>query len=79
MRYCITRPKWLACTWKLPWVINPIIIPLLKIIGDYYELIGEQEQAAEIFSRILELYPGEPDSLIYKQKILTYTENKTMP
>ena len=54
-------------------------MPLLKLIGEYYEVTGEQEQAAEIFSRILELYPGEPNSLIYQQKILTYTENKIMP
>ena len=53
-------------------------MPLLKLIGEYYEVIGEQEQAVEIFSRILELYPGEPDSLKYQQKILTYTENKMM-
>ena len=53
-------------------------IPLLKLIGEYFEVIGEQEQAVEIFSRILELFPGESDSLEYQQKILTYTENNTM-
>ena len=57
-------------------ILQPDFVPLLRLTGDYYYLIGEQDKAVEIFTHILELYPGEPAWLRYNKKILQYNENK---
>ena len=41
-------------------MLQPDFVPLLRLAGDYYELIGKQDKAVEIYAHILELYPGEP-------------------
>jgi len=46
------------------------------LTGEYYERIGDWDKAVEIYSHILELYPGEPAWLQYKKKIVAYNENK---
>ena len=58
--------------------LQPDFVPLLRIAGYYYELIGEQEKAIEIFAHILELYPGEPVWQKYATRIAEYNKNKTM-
>ena len=58
--------------------LQPDFIPILKLTGDYYELIGEQDRAVEIFTHILELYPGEPSWLRYEKSIIAYNENRTI-
>ena len=57
-------------------ILQPDFVPLLRLTGDYYYLIGEQDKAIETFTHILELYPGEPAWLRYNKKILQYNENK---
>ena len=57
-------------------ILQPDFVPLLRLTGDYYYLIGEQDKAVEIFTHILELYPGEPAWLRYNKKIVKYNENK---
>jgi tetratricopeptide (TPR) repeat protein len=59
-------------------VLQPDFLPILRLAGDYYELIGKQDQAIETFAHILELYPGEPAWLRYEKKIIDYKENITM-
>ena len=56
--------------------LQPDFVPLLRLGGDYYYLIGEHEKAVEIFSHILELYPAEPQWLRYQKKILQFAENE---
>jgi tetratricopeptide (TPR) repeat protein len=57
--------------------LQPDFVPLLRLTGEYYERIGDWDKAVEIYSHILELYPGEPAWLQYKKKIAAYNENKT--
>ena len=54
---------------------QPDFVPTLRLVGNYYELIGEQEKAVDTFSHILELYPGESAWLIYEKNIIAYNEN----
>jgi tetratricopeptide (TPR) repeat protein len=54
---------------------QPDFVPLLKLAGGYYELIGQPDKAVEIFTHILELYPGEHAWLGYEKKIAKYNEN----
>ena len=56
--------------------LQPNFIPLLRLTGEYYDLIGEQDKAIEIYLHLLELYPGEPAWLRYDKKIVKYNENK---
>lgn len=56
--------------------LQPDFVPLLRLAGEYYELVGEMGKAAEIYAHILELYPGEPLWVIYKKKIIQYNEAK---
>jgi len=58
--------------------LQPDFVPLLRLAGEYYELIGEQDKAIEIFAHILDLYPGEPLWLKYENRIVEYNEIKTM-
>ena len=59
-------------------ILQPDFVPLLRLAGDYYELIGEKDKAVEIFSHILDIYPGERLWLRYEKKIIAYNENKTI-
>jgi len=54
--------------------LQPDFVPLLRLAGDYYELIGEQDKAIEIYRHILEIYPGEPVWLRYETRIAEYKE-----
>jgi tetratricopeptide (TPR) repeat protein len=58
--------------------LQPDFIPLLRLAGEYYELIGKYDNAIEIYDHILESYPGEPAWLRYEKKIVAYNETKTM-
>ena len=58
-------------------MLQPDFMPLMRLAGEYYELIGEQDKAVEIFTHILELYPGEPLWMKYETRIAEYKENKT--
>ena len=58
--------------------LQPDFVPILRLAGEYYELIGEREKAVEIFSHILEIYPGEPAWLMYQKEIIAFNENKTV-
>jgi len=58
--------------------LQPDFVPLLRLAGDYYRLIGEQDKAIEIFAHILELYPGENAWLRYEKNIIAYNEAKAM-
>jgi tetratricopeptide (TPR) repeat protein len=58
--------------------LQPDFVPLLRLAGNYYELIGDQDKAIEVFAHILELYPGEPAWLKYETEIADYNANKTM-
>jgi len=55
-------------------ILQPDFVPLLRLAGDYYELIGEQDKAIEIYRHILEIYPGEPVWLRYETRIAEYKE-----
>ena len=57
-------------------VLQPDFVPLLRLTGDYYELIGEKDKAVEIFSHILDIYPGERLWLRYEKKIIAFNEKK---
>ncbi|MFC1826327.1 hypothetical protein ACFLZQ_00140 [Thermodesulfobacteriota bacterium] len=57
-------------------ILQPDFVPLLRLAGDYYELIGEKDKAVEIFSHILDIYPGERLWLRYEKKIVAFNENK---
>ncbi|MBW2467313.1 MAG: tetratricopeptide repeat protein, partial [Deltaproteobacteria bacterium] len=57
--------------------MQPDFVPLLKLAGNYYNLIGEQEKAVNIFKHILDLYPGEPNWLSYEKRIVAFNEEKT--
>lgn len=57
---------------------QPEFIPILRMAGDYYEFIGEKDKSIEIFSNILEVYPGEPNWLKYKRRIVEYKEKMAM-
>jgi len=59
-------------------LLQPDFVPLLRLTGEYYELIGEKDKVVEIFSHILDIYPGEPLWLTYEKKIVAYNENKTI-
>jgi len=56
--------------------LQPDFVPLLKLAGSYYEQIGQQDKAVEIFKHILELYPGDRAWLEYEKKINAYNESK---
>ena len=58
--------------------LQPDFVPILRLAGDYYELIGEKDKAIEVFAHILELYPGEPNWLKYKKRVVKYNEKMTM-
>ena len=58
--------------------LQPDFVPLLRLVGDYYELSGDKDKAIEIFRRILELYPAEPAWLRYEKRITAYKENLTI-
>lgn len=58
--------------------LQPDFVPILRLAGDYYELIGEQDKAIEVFAHILALYPGEPNWLKYKKRVVEYNEKMTM-
>jgi tetratricopeptide (TPR) repeat protein len=58
--------------------LQPDFVPILRLAGDYYKLIGEENKAVEIYNRILELYPGEPAWLRYEKNIIAYNESKTI-
>jgi tetratricopeptide (TPR) repeat protein len=55
--------------------LQPDFVPLLRLTGEYYELIGEQDKATEIYGHILEIYPGEPAWLKYETRIAEYKEH----
>jgi tetratricopeptide (TPR) repeat protein len=55
-------------------ILQPDFVPLLRLTGDYYGLIGEEDKAVEIFQHILDLYPGEPLWLKYEKRIVVYNE-----
>jgi len=57
---------------------QPDFVPILRLAGDYYDLIGDKEKAVEIFSHILNTYPGEPLWLKYEKRIIAFNENKTV-
>jgi len=57
---------------------QPDFVPILRLAGDYYDLIGKQEKAVEIFTRILDIYPGERLWLKYEKRIVAFNENKTV-
>ena len=57
---------------------QPDFVPILRLAGDYYDLIGDQEKAVEIFSHILDTYPGEPLWLKYEKRIIAFNEKNTV-
>jgi tetratricopeptide (TPR) repeat protein len=57
-------------------LLQPDFIPLLRLAGDYFELVGKQERADEIYAHILELYPGEPLWQKYEKRIVEYNKIK---
>ena len=59
-------------------VVQPDFIHLLKLAGDYYELIGEQAKAIEIFTHILDIYPADPAWLMYQKRIAAYNEENNI-
>jgi tetratricopeptide (TPR) repeat protein len=50
-------------------------VPLLRLIGEYYERDGNQDKAIETYEHLLEIYPSEPAWLNYQKKIIAYNEN----
>ena len=58
-------------------MLQPDFVPLLRLAGEYYELIGQKDKAIDIYEHILEIYPGEPAWFRYEKKIIEYNENKT--
>ena len=59
-------------------MLQPDFVPLMRLAGDYYELIGEQDKAVEMFAHILELYPSEPLWLKYEKRIVAFNKYKSM-
>jgi tetratricopeptide (TPR) repeat protein len=59
-------------------MLQPDFVPLMRLAGDYYELIGEQDKAVKMFAHILELYPGEPVWLKYETRIVAFNKYKSM-
>jgi tetratricopeptide (TPR) repeat protein len=57
-------------------MLQPDFVPLMRLAGDYYELIGEKDKAIQVFAHILELYPGEPVWQKYETRLAEYKENK---
>jgi len=55
-------------------MLQPDFVPLLRLAGEYYELIGERDKAIETYEHILEIYPGEPAWLKYETRIAEYKE-----
>ena len=59
-------------------ILQPDFVPLLRLTGEYFERIGDQNKAVETYTHILEIYPGDPAWLGYEKKIIAYNEIKTM-
>ena len=57
-------------------MLQPDFVPLMRLAGDYYEIIGEKDKAIQVFAHILELYPGEPAWMKYETRIAEDQENK---
>jgi tetratricopeptide (TPR) repeat protein len=56
-------------------ILQPDFVPILKLAGYYYEVNGNMEKAVEIYTHILELYPGGDAWLGYEKKIAEYNES----
>ena len=57
---------------------QPDFVPILRLAGAYYELIGKEDKAVETFEHILDLYPAEPAWLKYEKRIVDYNEKISM-
>jgi tetratricopeptide (TPR) repeat protein len=66
------RIKW----YKKTSDVEKLVPALEEATGKYYERIGDWDRAVEIYTHLLDIYPGEPAWLGYEKKIIRYNENK---